>query len=369
MPYPVSEREREELRAALPFLLERELGVMDLQRSFRCPNPDHDDSNPSAKYYPDSQTVHCFGCGKTWDVFSLVGTLHSLASFPEQAKWLAGKIGYNLYGVNDAAQHVPSNRIMNHNRPLSPQPRKANMHIDFDSCLKMYESMFTPEGNIARDYLHFRGIGDDDIARYGLGFSKDPKGLVPEFSIYEPTAKGFVMIPFYDAECTSANYCVARPVGTESITCKEWRPKGVATVLWQEWNLCSHAPILYVAEGVLDAMSLEKQLGKPCVALCSTSNVPRFCSILCNTPATQRPAKVMIAMDEDEAGHAATEKLSAGLKSIGIAHAVIPPYPNAMKDANEWRMAGCGTEWAYDVEPLGNGLTPVHISRRIDNGL
>ena len=32
----------------------------------RCPF--HDDANPSAKVYPETDTIHCFTCNKTWTV-------------------------------------------------------------------------------------------------------------------------------------------------------------------------------------------------------------------------------------------------------------------------------------------------------------
>lgn len=367
MSCPISEREREELRATMPLLLEKRLGIANLRRSFRCPSPDHEDSTPSARYYSDAHTVHCFGCGKTWDAFSLVGMLYGLTGFVEQAKQLAHIMGYSLNGGNGAVPLSPRPSILDEVKPMFPRPRETDYSIAFDTCLKMYEAMFTPEGNVARDYLHARGIDDDDIVKYGLGFAKHPAELIPEFSVCEPTAKGFVMIPFYDEGCVSASYCIARPVGGGSITNKEWRPKGVAAMLWREWKLRSQAPVLYVVEGVLDAMSLEKQIGKPCVALCSTSNVSRFCGILYHTPPSQRPVKLMIAMDEDKAGRNAAVKLAEALRSIGVPHALMPPYPGGEKDANEWRMAERGTVWEYETECLGENITPLHISRRIDH--
>ena len=85
----VSERERDDLRAPMPDLLRERCGITDLRRSFRCPSPDHDDSDPSAHYYENGNPVHCFGCGKTWDVFTLVGELDGIDAFPDQAKAVA----------------------------------------------------------------------------------------------------------------------------------------------------------------------------------------------------------------------------------------------------------------------------------------
>ena len=39
-----------------------------VRRSFRCPLPAHDDRTPSATYYERDHRVHCFGCGRTFDV-------------------------------------------------------------------------------------------------------------------------------------------------------------------------------------------------------------------------------------------------------------------------------------------------------------
>lgn len=365
MSYPVSEKEREELRALMPMLLEKKLGVTNLRRLFRCPNLEHEDITPSASYYSDTHTVHCFGCGGTWDVFSLVGMLEGITGFVEQAKRVASEVGYCLSGDPDKVRPSASPRSLKQEKPLFPRPKETCFHVDFDTCFEMYKALFTSEGNVARDYLHKRGIDDETITKHGLGFAEKPSELIPEFSIYEPKAEGFAMIPFYDKGCASANYCIARPVGSASATRKEWRLKGVPTTLWHEWLLRAQAPVLYVAEGVLDAMSLEKQLQKPCVALCGIANASRLCSILYHMSSSQRPAKLMIAMDEDDAGHAAASKLAESLNKIGIPHALVPPYPNGEKDANEWHLSEQGVGWTYETDHLGDGITPTHIIRSI----
>ncbi len=367
MPLPITEKERKELRAMMPDFLEGKLGITNTHRPFRCPNPDHEDSEPSASYYPDSNIVHCFGCDKSWDIFSLVGMLYGINSFVDQAKRAAYEVGYTLGCDADVNEACELRKPRPKKEPLFPQPKEPNFHLDRDTAFKMYKTLFSSDGNTARNYLHARGIDDVCIAKHGLGFVKDPSKMIPEFCIYEPNAKGFVMIPFYDADLTSANYCIARPIGEGSVTHKEWRPKGVTATLWREWLLYEHVPVLYVTEGILDAMSLERRIQKPCVALCGTGNVSRLSSILYHMPKSQRPEKTMIAMDEDEAGHAAASKLAKSFKAIGVPHAFMPPYPNGEKDANEWHLAGFGTEWTYCTKPVGDGITPFHIIRSISN--
>ena len=70
----------------------------------RCPNPAHTDAHPSAKFYADSDKVHCFTCGQTWDVIGIVMLRHGL-SFPdaitaiEQAFGLAEATDASLVGA------------------------------------------------------------------------------------------------------------------------------------------------------------------------------------------------------------------------------------------------------------------------------
>lgn len=368
MALPVTPTEREELKALLPDFLTNKLGIVNLNRSFRCPNPEHEDSTPSAIYYADSQTVYCFGCQKTWDIFSLAGMIYGISDFLEQARQVAQDFGYCLSGGSDRDRDVlqsTTSYSVSHNKLPYPYPKETDFCIDLDICFEMYEAMFTPEGNAARDYLHARGIGDESIVKYGLGFVVNPAKMIPEFAIYEPEATGFVMIPFYNEDHTSANYCIARPIGSLSITHKEWRPKGVVTTLWNERLLYSRVPILYVAEGILDAISLEMLLQRPCLALCGTGNVSRLCSILYHMPPSQRPAKIMIAADQDQAGQVAARKITECLNLIGVPHALMPSYPNGEKDANEWLIAERGKSWSYEIETLGENLTSLHIVRSV----
>lgn len=51
---------------------------IDINRRFRCPNPDHNDSHPSAGLIPNSNRGYCHACKASFDIFDL-------------AVWLEGK--------------------------------------------------------------------------------------------------------------------------------------------------------------------------------------------------------------------------------------------------------------------------------------
>lgn len=70
------------------------LGVYDggeeTTRQMLCPV--HVDQRPSARVYPDENRVHCYTCGKGWDVIDLVIAVKKVP-YPEAIAWLAETFG------------------------------------------------------------------------------------------------------------------------------------------------------------------------------------------------------------------------------------------------------------------------------------
>ncbi|MBQ9043880.1 MAG: hypothetical protein IJ111_13825 [Eggerthellaceae bacterium] len=135
----VSERERDDLREAMPEVLSIRCGVTYLRRSFRCPSPAHEDSDPSAHYYEDGHTVHCFGCGKTWDVFQLIGELDGIDSFPDQAKAVADLVGYRLSEDGGPWTRAKPARKP---RPLFDAPRTAGGSDCYEAIGRAFGNLY-----------------------------------------------------------------------------------------------------------------------------------------------------------------------------------------------------------------------------------
>lgn len=53
-----------------------------------CPNPQHPERRPSARAYADSNHVHCFGCGRTWDPVQLVALVQG-TSLESAVEWIS----------------------------------------------------------------------------------------------------------------------------------------------------------------------------------------------------------------------------------------------------------------------------------------
>lgn len=59
-------------------VIERYTAVRKSGKRFSAKCPIHNDKNPSLIVYPESQTWHCFGCGKHGDVISFVQAMENI---------------------------------------------------------------------------------------------------------------------------------------------------------------------------------------------------------------------------------------------------------------------------------------------------
>lgn len=326
-------------------LLALRCGVHDLGHSFRCPSPSHDDRDPSAHYYQDG-SVHCFGCGRTWDVFSLVGELDGIEGFADQVRAVADIVGYHL---GDGKGKPQRRRIARPRpRPLFDEPRAAGGDDCGDACSAAWDALFESGNEVARRYLRWRGLDDLDTMNWGLGFTHAPKAIMPQFRVWEPEALGFITIPFWNHDCSEARYCMLRTISRGQVRNKEWRPAGIATPLWNEWKLSASMDVLYVAEGLIDAMAIAKITGGEVMALGGVSNAKRLVQVLYRVPSHLRPRTIVVCMDEDEEGRKACANICRDLDTLKVPHAVMPPYPGGAKDADEWLMNGRDANWTFE---------------------
>ena len=160
------------------------------------------------------------------------------------------------------------------------------------------------------------------------------------FNMPEPnTPKGYIVIPFpTDGTFCTVHYAMLRAIpGDKPPENKELRPKRYKSPLFREYLLSEGLPALYVTEGLLDAFSLEKMIGRPVMALGGTSMCRRVGRVLYYTVPELRPQKIVLALDADEPGRNAAAKIAADLDRIGIPHADMP-MPDGCKDPNDMLM-------------------------------
>ncbi len=124
--------------------------------------PFHGEKTPSFSVHATRQFYHCFGCGVSGDVFSFVQKVENI-TFPEAVRLVAQKLGIPLpkatYSSPGEARDAKLRAQL-----LDVQERAATF---FQDCLKR------PEGARAREYLLGRGLNEEMIARFRIGFAPD----------------------------------------------------------------------------------------------------------------------------------------------------------------------------------------------------
>jgi DNA primase len=162
-------------------------GYISLRRQGRnfvglCPW--HDDRRPSLQISPDRQTFKCWVCNIGGDVFSFLMQREGV-TFPEALAMLAERAGIVLEprsgsriedrgSREDAGPYDPQSSILN---PQSSQatPDKPTLYKAMAWAVEQFHQCLLndPQAEVARAYLAERGISDDSIHKFQLGFSPD----------------------------------------------------------------------------------------------------------------------------------------------------------------------------------------------------
>jgi len=118
--------------------------------------PFHDEKTPSFNVRPDKGFYHCFGCGAHGDAISFVREFEGLG-FTEAVEELAKRAGLEVPYDQSARQEIQ-------------QARTLTDALDYAS--RFYQSALrSPQGEFARDYLRQRGLDDNIIQLYQLGYA------------------------------------------------------------------------------------------------------------------------------------------------------------------------------------------------------
>jgi DNA primase len=124
--------------------------------------PFHGEKTASFSVHATRQFYHCFGCGLSGDVFSFVQKIENI-TFPEAVRMVAQKLGIPL---PKAAYSTPGEA---HEARLRGQLLDVHERavLFFQECLRR------PEGARAREYLAGRGLDQEMIARFRIGYAPD----------------------------------------------------------------------------------------------------------------------------------------------------------------------------------------------------
>lgn len=158
----------DEIRARLPVsqVVGKRVKLKRAGREFVGLSPFKQEKTPSFTVNDQKGFYHCFATGEHGDIFTFLMKTEGL-SFPESVERLAGEAGVPLpKSTPEAAERAELNDRLRHITALSAD--------FFAACLK------GAEGKFARDYLINRGLGQQEAARFNLGYAPNSRDALKQ---------------------------------------------------------------------------------------------------------------------------------------------------------------------------------------------
>ena len=159
MAYSDEDRERVRERTDLVELAAEITKIKRSGRSVMAVCPFHQEKTPSLSIDPARGLFHCFGCGKSGDVFTWVQESQSL-DFREAVEFLARRAGVTLTESPDAAKR---------------RGRREELVRATQAAVDFYRERLKvgADAGTARKYLRGRGYGGEVVDRFDIGYSPD----------------------------------------------------------------------------------------------------------------------------------------------------------------------------------------------------
>src|SRR5437764_5586450 len=288
-------------------------------QNFRGLCPFHSERTPSFNVHPTRQIYHCFGCGKGGDVFSFVMEMEK-CEFPEALRIVAEKCGISI--------PRPKERSSEGRKESQQRTALVEMHCEAQSFfVKQIEG--TLEGKAARAYLEDRGLDQDAISRFGIGYApsggdallrhlkaKYPEKLLVESGLSSRDQGG----KLFDRFRRRITFPIANESGKiVAFGCRalgDDQPKYLnspETPIYSKSNVLYHMDrakealrrqdFAILVEGYMDAIAVAHAGISNVVASCGTSLAESQIKLL-----GRFTRRVIVNYDPDAAGQSATER-------------------------------------------------------------
>lgn len=137
-----------------------------------CPFPDHAEKSPSFSLSPDKQLYHCFGCGKSGNIYSFLRDYYGY-SFIESVEYLAKRAGIPM----------PENKeggVANQKSKSEKQEQKKILSLSLEFFRTNLVQIASDHK--AKKYLDSRGFGaPETIETLNLGWAKEEWSALTDF--------------------------------------------------------------------------------------------------------------------------------------------------------------------------------------------
>ena len=124
--------------------------------------PFHSEKTPSFSVNVGRQFYYCFGCHETGDVFTFIQKIENV-TFPEAVKTVAVKCGIPL----------PKREFSSPEEAAESRQRAKLIELHEIATGWFEQQLRSPEGALAREYLTGRGLSDEGIAKFRIGYAPE----------------------------------------------------------------------------------------------------------------------------------------------------------------------------------------------------
>lgn len=321
--------------------------------------PFHSEKTPSFTVYPDSQSFYCFGCGAGGDVVTFVKKIENL-DYIEAVKSLAQRAGLAMPedGYDDSYAKLKT-RVLEINR---------------ETARFYHQCLISPVGKKVLEYLRGRGLSDNTIRRFGLGFAPESWDAVIKhlrgkgFTLDEMAAaavavksargsyydqfRGRVIFPIIDIRGNVIAFGgrLMDGQGPKYLNSPDTPVfKKSRNLFALNYAKSSKESALILAEGYMDVVALHQAGFTNAVATLGTALTAEQARMI-----SQYAAEVVIAYDSDGAGQKATNRAINIFGEIGLPVRVLKVQD--AKDPDEFIKKFGATRFKMLLEGAGSAM-------------
>ncbi len=323
-------------------------GYVKLQRqgsSYVGLCPFHNEKSPSFSVSPGKQMYYCFGCGAGGNIYTFLMEYENY-TFQEALKVLAEKAGIKL----------PELEYSREARELADRKSQL-LEVNKEAARYYYCMLRTPTGAPALAYLKGRGLRDETIQKFGLGYSDSHnqdlyqhlkrKGykdeLLKDSGLFGLDARRGMYDKFWNRVIYPIMDANSKVIGFGGRVMGEGKPKYLNSPETQIFDKSRNLYGLHVArssrrkniilcEGYMDVISLHQAGFTNAVASLGTALTSQQASLL-----KRYTKEVLIIYDSDEAGVKAALRAIPMLRAAGLHTRVVNLSPH--KDPDEFMQA------------------------------
>ena len=309
-------------------------------RNFLGLCPFHGEKTPSFNVVEDKQFYHCFGCGRSGDVFKFIEDYRGV-SFMEAVQIVGDQVGIRV-------QTLPPSQ----SRPQQADGKQPFYEIHQEAA-KFYHAilMTTKMGEEARQYLYDRGLDDEVLRHFQIGLApaegnyllqsvsgKFSENILADSGLFHISDRGTMYDAFQDRIMFPLSDDTGRVIAFSGRLWRESaegaKPQGKyknsrATLLFNKsyelYHLDKAKQVakknheLYLMEGFMDVIAAYRAGIENAVASMGTALTQEHVAHL-----SKFTKKVILAYDGDKAGRLATAKALQVLEKQEVEVVQIP---------------------------------------------